>query len=196
MANLKISALASLAGANVQVTTDILPMVQTSTTANKKILISELAIAMFNGPTFVAPVLGTPASGVATNLTGTATGMTVETANSLKFATGVVYTSTAAIPSVGQFLVATSTNSASFSTVALTGVSIDVLAGGIGMMAMMQNTGSNVPSNSATAGSNLRYVGFDSSSIFKTFGTPSGTWRNISGATVATNESCVFQRIS
>lgn len=34
-------------------------------------------VAVFNnGPTLIAPVLGTPASGVATNLTGTATGLT------------------------------------------------------------------------------------------------------------------------
>jgi hypothetical protein len=34
-------------------------------------------LAVFNnGPTFIAPILGTPASGVATNLTGTASGLT------------------------------------------------------------------------------------------------------------------------
>jgi len=34
------------------------------------------ALVFANGPTFIAPLLGTPASGVATNLTGTAAGLT------------------------------------------------------------------------------------------------------------------------
>jgi hypothetical protein len=41
-----------------------------------------------NTPTFVAPALGTPASGVATNLTGTATGLTANTATFTASQTG------------------------------------------------------------------------------------------------------------
>jgi hypothetical protein len=45
MADTKISALTALTGANVQQTSDILPLVDTSVTTTKKILISELSLA-------------------------------------------------------------------------------------------------------------------------------------------------------
>lgn len=45
MADSKISALTALTGANVQQTADVLPIVDTSVTTTKKILISELSLA-------------------------------------------------------------------------------------------------------------------------------------------------------
>lgn len=60
------------------------------------------AIALVNGPTFVAPVLGTPASGVATNLTGTAAGLTAGNVTTNANLTGAV-TSVGNAASLGSF---------------------------------------------------------------------------------------------
>jgi len=67
--------------------------------------------------TFVAPILGTPASGVATNLTGTASGLTAgtaTTANGLTSATTTVSVSAATAPTNGQILTATSGTTATW----------------------------------------------------------------------------------
>lgn len=70
-------------------------------------------------PTLVTPALGTPASGVMTNVTGTASGLTAGTAtvaNGLKSATTTVSVSAATAPSSGQVLTATSSTTATWQT--------------------------------------------------------------------------------
>jgi hypothetical protein len=65
-------------------------------------------------PTFVTPALGTPSSGVATNLTGTATGLTSGITNALASATTTVNVSSATAPTSGQVLTATSGTAATW----------------------------------------------------------------------------------
>lgn len=96
MADSRISALTALTNAGLA-TDDVIPIVDTSATQTKKIAISELdsrylnesqitssadlaglisdetgtgVVVFNNGPTLIAPVLGTPASGTLTNCTG------------------------------------------------------------------------------------------------------------------------------
>lgn len=69
-----------------------------------------------NTPTLVTPILGTPTSGVLTNCTGTATGLTSGASNGLVTTTGVVVVSGAAAPSAGQVLTALTGTSASWQT--------------------------------------------------------------------------------
>lgn len=64
------------------------------------------SFAMTTSPTFVTPALGTPASGVGTNLTGTAAGLTSGITNALKSATTTVDVSAATAPSANQVLTA------------------------------------------------------------------------------------------
>jgi hypothetical protein len=66
--------------------------------------------------TFVAPALGTPASGVATNLTGTASGLTSGITNALASATTTVNVSSSTAPTNGQVLTATSGTAATWQT--------------------------------------------------------------------------------
>lgn len=73
------------------------------------------------------------------------------------------------------------------------GVSTDVGAGGVGMMAEMLNSGAgNVASGASTSGAYLRFTlsGSDSGVA------PSGTWRNITGTTVSAGYFGAFQRIA
>lgn len=67
-------------------------------------------------PTLVTPLLGTPTSGVLTNCTGTATGLTSGITNALKSATTTVSVSSATAPSSGQVLTATSSTAATWQT--------------------------------------------------------------------------------
>jgi hypothetical protein len=74
-------------------------------------------LVTFNG------ALGTPASGTATNLTGTATGLTSGLTNGIKSATTTVSVSGATAPTAGQVLTATSSSNATWQT-PLTGLSV------------------------------------------------------------------------
>lgn len=67
-------------------------------------------------PTLVTPALGTPTSGVLTNCTGTATGLTSGITNALKSATTTVDVSAATAPTSGQVLTATSSTTATWQT--------------------------------------------------------------------------------
>lgn len=70
----------------------------------------------FTSPTLVTPALGTPTSGVATNLSGTATNLTSGITNALKSATTTVNVSSATAPAANQVLVATSSTAATWQT--------------------------------------------------------------------------------
>ena len=59
MADAKVSALAALTGANVAQTSDVLLIVDTSVTTDKKILVSELSLAMNINGTEQATTSGT-----------------------------------------------------------------------------------------------------------------------------------------
>ena len=59
MADTKVSALSALTGANVAQLSDVIPIVDTSVTTTKKILVSELANAMFVLGTEQASTSGT-----------------------------------------------------------------------------------------------------------------------------------------
>lgn len=65
-------------------------------------------------PTLVTPALGTPTALVATNATGTATGLTSGITNALASATTTVNVSSATAPSSGQVLTATSGTAATW----------------------------------------------------------------------------------
>jgi hypothetical protein len=72
-------------------------------------------------PTLVTPLLGTPTSGVLTNCTGTASGLTSGVTLALKSATTSVDVSAATAPTNGQALVATSGTTATWQTLSGTG---------------------------------------------------------------------------
>lgn len=82
---------------------------------NKDIVDVSTAQSLSN-KTFVAPALGTPASGVATNLTGTADGLTSGVTKALKSATTTIDVSAATAPSSGKVLTATSSTAATWQT--------------------------------------------------------------------------------
>ena len=106
--------------ANTALTTGTLDQFAATTSLQLKGNISDEtgsgALVFATSPTLVAPALGTPASGVATNLTGTATGLTAGTSNSLKSATTDVAVSAATAPTSGQVLTATSSTAATWET--------------------------------------------------------------------------------
>ncbi|MBC2731388.1 hypothetical protein [Thiobacillus sp.] len=74
---------------------------------------------------------------------------------------------------------------------ATVGISKDVGVGGIGMMAMMRCLGNTVASGATTPGGNLNYYAVSGS-----YGSPPGTWRNITGITIAAGDTSTFQRIA
>lgn len=75
MADAKITALTEN---TTPLTTDILPMVDdpTGTPVTQKITLGNIKTLMSASPTLVTPALGTPASGVMTNVSGTAANLT------------------------------------------------------------------------------------------------------------------------
>ncbi len=89
-------------GADVDWDVDIIPL--------------PLGVVFGTNATFVNPALGTPASGVATNLTGTAASLTSGITNALKSATTTVDVSASAAPSVGKVLMATDSTHATWQT--------------------------------------------------------------------------------
>lgn len=74
------------------------------------------SLVFATSPTFVTPALGTPASGVMTNVTGTAAGLTSGITNALKSASTTVNVSSATAPATGQVLTATSSTTATWQT--------------------------------------------------------------------------------
>ena len=74
------------------------------------------SVVLATSPALVTPALGTPASGVATNLTGTAAGLTSGATNGLISATTTVVVSAATAPTTGQVLTAGSSVAASWQT--------------------------------------------------------------------------------
>lgn len=67
-------------------------------------------------PSLVTPALGTPVSGVMTNVTGTASGLTSGITNALASATTTINVSSATAPTSGQVLTATSGTAATWQT--------------------------------------------------------------------------------
>ena len=74
------------------------------------------AVVRATSPALVTPALGTPASGVMTNVTGTATGLTSGITNALASATTTVNVSSATAPTAGQVLTASSSTAATWNT--------------------------------------------------------------------------------
>jgi|TARA_R110000824_G_scaffold44741_1_gene129979 hypothetical protein len=91
--------------------TNLVTDTSTSTLTNKTL----------TAPVLTTPALGTPASGVATNLTGTAAGLTAGISNALKSATTTVNTSSATAPTAGQLLTATGASAATWQDAAAGG---------------------------------------------------------------------------
>ena len=73
-------------------------------------------VVLPSGQALIAPALGTPASGVMTNVIGTATGLTSGITLALKSATTTVDVSASAAPSTGQVLTATAGTTATWQT--------------------------------------------------------------------------------
>jgi len=88
------------------------------------------ALVFATSPTLVTPALGTPASGVATNLTGTAAGLTSGITQALLSATTTVDVSAATAPTSGQVLQATSGTTATWQTRAAYDASAVAITGG------------------------------------------------------------------
>jgi hypothetical protein len=82
------------------------------------------ATQTLSNKTLVAPALGTPASGVMTNVTGTATGLTSGITNALASATTTVNVSSATAPSANQVLTATDSTHATWQTPASGGLTL------------------------------------------------------------------------
>lgn len=74
------------------------------------------SLVFATSPTLVTPALGTPASGVMTNVTGTAAGLTSGITQALASATTTVNVSSATAPTSGQVLTATSGTAATWQT--------------------------------------------------------------------------------
>jgi len=87
------------------------------------------AAVFATSPTLVTPLLGTPTSGVMTNVTGTASGLTSGITLALKSATTTVDVSAATAPTSGQVLTATSGTAATWQTVSGTGTVTSIIAG-------------------------------------------------------------------
>lgn len=102
-----------------QTTSSELAGVITNETGTGSLVFSDSAV--LTTPTFVAPALGTPSSGVGTNLTGTATGLTAGVSNAIKSVSGIVTVATATAPTAGQILTAQSATEANWQTVTGTG---------------------------------------------------------------------------
>ena len=79
------------------------------------------AKAPLTSPTLVTPALGTPASGVMTNVTGAAAGLTAGISEALKSASTSVNTSSATAPTTGQILTATGASAATWQSPAAGG---------------------------------------------------------------------------
>jgi hypothetical protein len=78
-------------------------------------------VVMNNNPTLIAPNLGTPATLVGTNISGTAANLTSGASNALKSSTTTVSVSASVAPSAGQILTATSSSVASWQNPATSG---------------------------------------------------------------------------
>ena len=175
----------------------------TPTSANLRTAVTDEtgsgALVFATSPTLVTPALGTPASGVATNLTGTAASLTAGTAtvaNGLKSATTTVSVSAATAPSVGQVLTATSTTAATWQNAAgggvtslngqsgaITNTTLDAI--GMYRLGVLNATNSNV--NSTYAAASVFDVAYDMSNVagiwfVKGFAFSTGTWRCVTGA--------------
>ena len=123
-------------------------------------------------PTLVTPALGTPASGVMTNVTGTALGLTAGAANALKSATTTVDVVASPAPAVDQVLVATGGSSATWQAVP---------------------PASNL--NSATTVVNVGAAAAPSAGqVLVATGPTAATWQSIAGGTVLTNVTNVFTK--
>lgn len=131
-------------------------------------------VAVFNiSPTFVTPALGTPASGVATNLTGTAAGLTAGNVTTNANLTGVITSSGNATSIASQtgtgtkFVVDTSPTLVTPNIGVATATSLNGLI-------VTASTGTITVSNgkTITLSSSLTFTGTDSSSVaFGTGGT-------------------------
>ena len=119
------TAIASSAGAGDALVANGLNQFAATTSAQLAGVISDEtgagALVFAESPTLVTPALGTPASGVMTNATGTATGLTSGITNGLKSTTTTVNVSAATAPSIGQILTATGTAAATWQTPATSG---------------------------------------------------------------------------
>lgn len=116
-----------------------------------------------NGPTLIGPLLGTPASGVMTNVTGTASGLTSGITRALKSATTTVDVSAATAPVAGQALVATDSTHATWQALLGTGTVTSVAAsvpGGFSISGSpITTTGTLAIAAAGTSGGILYYSG-------------------------------------
>lgn len=121
--------------------------------------------------TFVAPALGTPASGVMTNVTGTASGLTSGNStqtDALKSATTTVNVSSATAPTSGQVLTATDGTHATWATPAGGGGTPKVVISKITGEWKLDGTSANGAYDYFTAGSSSwTFVGAGSGSAHR-----------------------------
>lgn len=143
-------------------------------------------------PTLVTPALGTPASGVATNLTGTAASLTAGTAtvaNGLKSATTTVAVSSATAPTAGQVLTATSGSAADWETLTASAVSVTpgtTTVVGATAPCVLENTASTTMGCTAETGTGSFVRATSPTLVTPALGTPaSGVGTNLTGLTLA-----------
>lgn len=139
-------------------------------------------------PTLVTPALGTPASGVATNLTGTAAGLTAGTAtaaNGLKSATTTVAVSAATAPTTGQVLTATGASTATWQTVSSSATSVTpgtTTVVGATAPCVLENTATTVLGCTAETGTGSFVRATSPTLVTPVLGTPSAlTLTNATG---------------
>ena len=135
--------------------------------------------------TLTAPALGTPASGVMTNVSGTAASLTSGITNALASATTTVNVSSSAAPSNGYVLTASSSTAAAWAAPAGGGQPIPTSSSfAVGTVLLLyNNTGGAIANGSSSSGTfGVAYA--TGGTVTNNGFSPGGTWKNISGASI------------
>jgi len=195
MADTKLSALTELAAAPaVDDEVYIRDVSEVPTAESKRITIANV----FTSPTLVTPALGTPASGVMTNVTGTAAGMTAGNVTTNANLTGVVTSTGNATAIANKALVIAKLadgTDGELITWDATGVIATVAVGTATHVLTSNGVGVAPTFQAAAAGASLT-VG--ETVVFNTTLTASATWQDLdlSGTVGAKTTFCLFKVIS
>ena len=141
-------------------------------------------------PTLVTPNLGTPSTLVATNATGTASGLTAGNAtqaSALKSATTTVNVDAATAPTSGQALIATSSTTATWQTLASGGDVVGPASATDSVPVLFDGTTGKLIKNSTPTGSGNPVLATSPTLVTPILGTPtSATLTNATGLPLTT----------
>lgn len=140
-------------------------------------------------PTLVTPALGTPTALVATNATGTATGLTSGITNALKSATTTVDVSAATAPTAGQVLTATAGTTATWQTpTSIPSMYFSTIFETAGRFSVVGSATFNSNGAVITTGTSSISVPYAGGNVNNEFdGTPIASWSIQIGTTSGTN---------